>query len=90
MSGWRKQQIQDLQDAYYPLHDRMRLPCGGIAYFDEASGISYRCEVCMAVVGSIGQPDWCKDEAQKWDNWKALGGKGWDYFAEVEVDDETL
>jgi hypothetical protein len=36
-------------------HDLMRLPCGGIAYFDESSGISYRCE-CGAVVGSIGQP----------------------------------
>jgi len=57
----------------------MYLPCGGVAYFDESSGISYRCEHCNAVVGSIGQPQQCKDEAQKYENWKTLGGKGWDY-----------
>ncbi len=34
----------------------------------------------MAVVGSIGQPQHCKDEAKKWDAWKALGGQGWDYI----------
>jgi hypothetical protein len=56
----------------------MYLPCGGVAYFDVASGIAYRCELCGAVVGSIGQPQECKDEQQKWDNWKKLGGKGWD------------
>lgn len=56
----------------------MYLPCGGTAYFDESSGISYRCE-CGAVVGSMGQPRECQDESQKWDNWVTLGGKGWDY-----------
>ncbi len=61
----------------------IKLPCGGTAYFDHASGISYRCE-CGAVVGSIGQPQACKDAAQKYDNWKALGGEGWDYFEELE------
>ena len=55
------------------------LPCGSKAFFDEDSGISYRCETCFAVVGSIGQPQSCKDEAAKYDNWKAIGGKGWDY-----------
>lgn len=66
------------------LVDPMRLPCGGVAYFDFESGISYRCHTCMAVVGSIGEPQECKDAAKKWDNWKALGGEGWDYFAEAE------
>lgn len=56
----------------------MYLPCGGIAYFDEGSGCSHRCE-CGATVGSIGQPQSCKDEAQKYRNWEGLGGKGWDY-----------
>jgi hypothetical protein len=55
------------------------LPCGGVAYFDTTSGISYRCETCFAVVGSIGQPRSCKEEAQKYDAWKELGGQGWDY-----------
>lgn len=59
---------------------RIKLPCGGVAFFDEDSGISYRCELCGAVVGSIGQPQHCKDEAKKWEAWKALGGEGWDYF----------
>lgn len=56
------------------------LPCGGRAVFDESSGISYRCEDCMAVVGSIGQPRSCKEEANKWDALKLLGSKQeWDY-----------
>jgi hypothetical protein len=38
----------------------MHLPCGGTAYFDYASGISYRCETCYAVVGSIGMPQACQ------------------------------
>ena len=62
--------------------DLMRLPCGGIAYFDTNSEISYRCELCGATVGSIGQPQHCKDEMQKYENWEKLGGKGWDYFEE--------
>ena len=65
-------------------YDPMHLPCGGTAYFDEASGISYRCADCMAVVGSIGQPQRCKDEAKKYEVWEALGGKGWDYFGGSE------
>lgn len=56
----------------------MYLPCGGTAYWDESSGINYRCE-CGSVVGSIGQSQHCKDEAQKYYNWESLGGKGWNY-----------
>lgn len=55
------------------------LPCGGRAEFDEGAGYGHRCWDCMAVVGSIGQPQHCKDEAKKYDNWKQMGGKGWDY-----------
>ena len=54
------------------------LPCGATAEFD--GGHSYRCHTCGAVVGSIGQPQHCKDEANKYDVLKALGGKAyWDY-----------
>lgn len=67
-----QENIKNLPDIY--------LPCGATAKFDESSGISYRCETCMAVVGSIGQPQSCKDEALKYDNWKKLGGVGWDYI----------
>lgn len=63
--------------------DLMKLPCGGTARFDESSGISYRCEDCGAVVGSIGMPSHCKEEAKKYEVIELLGGKGWDYFAEV-------
>lgn len=60
--------------------DPMRLPCGGTAYYDmDSTCHSYRCE-CGAVVGSVGMPRACKDEADKWKAWEALGGKGWDYF----------
>jgi hypothetical protein len=57
----------------------IKLPCGSVAYFDPDSGISYRCETCFAVVGSIGQPQSCREEAKKYDVWKELGGVGWDY-----------
>lgn len=68
------------------LTNPIKLPCGGTAYFDVESGISYRCMDCMAVVGSMGQPKRCKDAADKYRNWAELGGKGWDYFAEAECD----
>jgi len=35
------------------------LPCGE-AHWDDASGCSYRCWKCMAVVGSIAMPKQCK------------------------------
>lgn len=52
-------------------------PCGGVALFD--GGWSYRCLDCLAVVGSMGQPSSCKEQAAKYENWQKLGGKGWDY-----------
>lgn len=68
-------------DVEYGLTKPMNLPCGGVAYFDFSSGISYRCETCGAVVGSIGQPRECVEEAKKYEAWQKLGGKGWDYRA---------
>ena len=61
------------------MFDPIPLPCGGVAYFDDSSGISYRCEHCGAVVGSMGQPRECKQAAQEYELMKALGGKGWNY-----------
>ncbi len=72
-------EVAMMYELYEEKLDPMYLPCGGTAYFDDSSGISYRCDHCMAVVGSIGQPQSCKDEEQKYLNWKKLGGKGWDY-----------
>ena len=77
----------------YPPHpmDLMLLPCGGIAEMDyESTCFSYRCQHCLAVVGSIGMPRTCKDEMDKWDNWEALGGQGWNYRVSNDyVDDGT-
>lgn len=39
----------------------IELLCGSIASFDFDSGISYRCNTCFAVVGSVGMPRNCKD-----------------------------
>lgn len=62
------------------------LPCGGEACFDVASGIGYRCESCGAVVGSIGQPQACKEAANKYDTLAILGSKvRWDYAKGEEV-----
>ena len=71
-------------DSLTDFRDLMKLPCGGIAYYDENSGISYRCGHCMAVVGSVGMPSECKREMDKWDLMEKLGGKGWDYNCEPE------
>jgi hypothetical protein len=65
------------------LLDPMPLPCGGTAYWDESSGFSFRCE-CGAIVGSIGMPAECRREMDKWDLMEKLGGKGWDYFSELD------
>jgi hypothetical protein len=59
----------------FPMH----LPCGGVARFDFDSGISYRCERCYAVVGSIGQPRECREEAKKWEAYEKAGMWRWDY-----------
>jgi hypothetical protein len=55
------------------------LPCGSRAHFD--GDFSYLCEDCFAVVGSVGQPDRCKAEADNWKITKKLGGPAWDYAA---------
>ena len=41
-----------------------RLPtqtCGGTPLFDHESGYAYRCDLCNAVIGSVGQSDRCKE-----------------------------
>ena len=75
---------KDYDEKLVDMNSLMKLPCGGIAYYDENSGINYRCGHCMAVVGSIAMPQHCRDEMTKWDNWEALGGKAWDYYAEPD------
>lgn len=60
-------------------YQTMYLPCGGVAEFDHSSGISYRCEMCNAVVGSVGQPTSCQQEAKKWESYEAAGMWRWDY-----------
>ena len=42
------------------LNQPITLLCGNIAVFDMSSGISYRCENCSAVVGSVGMPKECQ------------------------------
>ena len=62
----------------------MHLPCGGAAFFD--GDYSYRCADCMAVVGSMGQPRRCKEEAEKYDMLGKLGSAvKWDYQKGCEV-----
>lgn len=55
------------------------LPCAALAIFDTPSEMGYRCLQWGAMVGSIGQPDSCQQEANKWKTLEAMGGKGWDY-----------
>ena len=80
-----KDLVRDLADCVL---NPIQLPCGGIAYFDKESGISFRCIDCFATVGSIGMPRHCKEEADKWEVQKALGGAGWDYEYKGDGQDE--
>ncbi len=67
-------------------YETMHLPCGGVAEFDHSSGISYRCEMCNAVVGSVGMPRFCQSEIAKYDVLKQLGSNvKWDYNNGCEV-----
>lgn len=38
-----------------------RMNCGGVPLFDRDSGMSYRCNKCWAVIGSVSQPQHCKN-----------------------------
>jgi hypothetical protein len=81
-----------------------RLPmmnCGGTPEWDYPSQMSYRCDTCMAVIGSIAQPNICKIvnsiKEGKFYNWKHqserlvylghnFSGNGyWHQFAKVEL-----
>jgi len=70
--------VKDAWGEWQPAN--MYLPCGGKAVFDHDAGYGYRCMGCMAVVGSMGQPKHCREEAQKYEAWEKLGGNGWEYF----------
>jgi hypothetical protein len=61
------------------MHKTMYLPCGGEANFDHESGISYRCELCGAVLGSVGQSKRCREEMDKWAAYEQAGMWQWDY-----------
>lgn len=61
------------------LYSAMHLPCGATAYFDHGSGCSHRCDTCGATLGSISQPQHCKDEDAKYEAWEKIDGAGWDY-----------
>ncbi|BAU40162.1 hypothetical protein [Ralstonia phage RSP15] len=37
------------------------MKCGGTPVFDQESGYAYRCDYCFAVIGSVSQPDRCKE-----------------------------
>ena len=61
--------------------ETIHLPCGSSAHFCYEAGYGYRCEGCMAVIGSIAQPRECIDAANKYSIvLKALGSSvQWNY-----------
>lgn len=56
-------------------YEDINLLCGSVASFDHESGISYRCNTCFAVVGSIAMPKDCKDLYDMEDVMNKLKGK---------------
>ena len=72
------------------IEETLQLPCGARAHFCIEAGHGYRCEDCMAVVGSIAQPTHCVEEANKYKVLKILGSKvKWDYINGKEVMDDN-
>lgn len=68
------------------VEEAIHLPCGRTAHFCTEAGHGYRCEDCMAVVGSVAQPKHCVEETNKYVVLKALGSKArWDYNLGKEV-----
>lgn len=70
----------------------LKMPCGGIAYYNSDSEFDYKCASCFAVIRSIGMPKLCKDEMDKWTMWETVAGKGWDYIygrPETSFDEKT-
>jgi len=37
------------------------MACGGVPIFDKDSGCGYRWDQCFAVIGSVSQPQHCKE-----------------------------
>ena len=52
----------DKQDKNEDFPYSIDLKCGNKGYFDRSSGCAYRCDSCFAVIGSVGQPNECRDE----------------------------
>lgn len=38
-----------------------RMNCGGIPIFNNEAGYGYFCDTCCAVIGSMSQPQTCKE-----------------------------
>ena len=41
------------------VNEVIKTPCGE-AHWDYGSGCAYRCMTCMAILGSVAQPELCK------------------------------
>lgn len=75
-----------VEDHNCRVEETIHLPCGAAAHFCVEAGFGYRCEDCIAVVGSIAQPRHCVEEANKYVVLKALGSRArWDYALGKEV-----
>ena len=62
------------------VEETIHLPCGASAHFCHEAGFGYRCEDCMAVVGSIAQPKHCVEAENKYKAFEILGSKQkWNY-----------
>jgi hypothetical protein len=75
MSDYEIKNVQAFDGSWTP-YRLDPLPCGGVPTFDEGSGYSYRCDICGAVIGSIGMPRACNDawreETEKKEMWARL------------------
>jgi len=60
-------------DTTFPTY--IKSACGATAKFDYGAGYGYRCEHCMAVLGSIGMPRDCYNKMKEQEEMKQIVDK---------------
>lgn len=61
----------------------VRLPCGNLAKFS-SERVSFVCTQCGQPWRTKSTPSACADEANKWEEIRALGGADWNYFQDYD------
>jgi hypothetical protein len=91
MTQMTTSRFDEFDDKPANVPETIYLPCGASAHFCYEAGYGYRCEDCMAVVGSIAQPRHCVDASEKYSIvLKELGSNiRWNYETGCEYEENN-